>query len=61
MMIVGIEGKGEKGRECSSHLAMTRRREGNAIPVLRDYGVQSLPNFCSAASVSTIQFRSPMN
>ena len=57
MITVGI-GQGEKGRECSSHLTMKLPEgKGNAIPVFETMEVQSLPNFCSAASVSTIQFK----
>lgn len=57
MMTVGIR-QGEKGRECSSHITMKLAEgKGNAIPVFETMEVQSLPNFCSAALVSTIQFK----
>ena len=57
MMTVGIR-QSEKGRECSSHLTMKLAEgKGNAIPVFETMEVQSLPNFCSAALVSTIQVK----
>lgn len=56
MMTIGI-GWDEEGREYSSHLPL-KFPEGrrDAIPVFQAVEVQSLPNFCTADSVSTIQF-----